>query len=340
MTREMRRNELIQEMEETGIMMKDKYFKAELEQGYREFQKMMLIKVFDEKHAKTLRIDDIINHLYNLACDLRVENAEELRIFMDFAKEFKKTIALEIAGNKGERAVNRAIKMVLSKKHVISNIEFCKEEICTECDKIVITNKGIFLIEVKTAKHNMMITEDGNYVREDGAVYGNIGEKVNEKVYLVKNAMEEWAVENSKKINIVKIVVFANNDYTLQDNYKFFQSCYCCTLPHVIDDYEGENLYTDSDMEAIKNVIERASEPMEYKLNFEFDNFRYAFADLVAMLEQERELQIQRTIEEEEKRKRKEKRRKQKKIYKKIAKVIGYGVAASASVFLGVKAIK
>lgn len=337
MTREIRRNELIKAMETTGIMMKDKYLKSEVERGYRDFQKLLVTKIFEENHAENLRMGHVISHLNDLACELGLENSDEMYNFMDLAAEFEKLIALEIAGNKGERLVNRALKMVASKNHMISNIEFGEDEFRTELDKIVITKKGIFLIEVKTAKHNMMITEEGNYVREDGEVYGNIGEKVNEKVFLLSSAVKNWADENSKKINIVKLVVFANNDYKLEDNYKYFQSCYCSGLPHIIDEYEGEDLYTEEDMEALKNEIEKASDPKEYKVGLNFNDFRYAFADLVAMIEEETAIQKQKELEAEQKA---EEKRQQKRFYKKIAKAFGYGAATCVSVLLATKASK
>jgi len=337
MTREIRRNELIKEMETTGIMMKDKYLKSEVERGYRAFQKMLVTKIFEENHAENLRMGHVISHLNDLACEAGLENSDEMQIFMNLANEFERLIAVEIAGNKGERLVNRALKMVASKNHMISNIEFGEDEFRTELDKIVITKKGIFLIEVKTAKHNMTITEEGNYVREDGEVYGNIGEKVNEKVFLLSNAVKAWADENSKKINIVKLVVFANNDYKLEDNYKYFQSCYCSGLPHIIDEYEGENLYAKEDMQALEAEIKKASDPKEYKVGLNFDDFRYAFADIVAMIEEEIEIQKRKALEAEQKA---EAKRQQRKFYKKIVKALGYSAATCVSVLLATKATK
>ena len=86
----------------------------------------------------------------------------------------------------------------------------------------------------------------------------------------------------------------------LEDNYKYFQSCYCSGLPHIIDEYEGEDLYTEEDMEALKNEIEKASDPKEYKVGLNFNDFRYAFADLVAMIEEETAIQKQKALEAEQ----------------------------------------
>lgn len=334
MKREERRNELIKEMEGTGIMMKDKYPKAEVEQGYRDFQEMLVKKVFNEKHSKTLRMEDAISHLNDLACELNLQNSKEMNDFISLAKEFKKLIAMEIAGNKGERLVNRSLKMVTSNNRMLSNIEFGEDEIRTECDKIVLTDKAIFLIEVKSAKHNMMITEEGNYVREDGLVYGNIGEKINEKEYLVRNAIKNWAKENSKDIHIVKLVVFANNSYTLQDNYKYLTSCYCSTLPHIIDEYDGEILYTESDISAIQSEIEKASDPKEYEVELDFNEFRHAFAELLALIEEERVLATEDATEVEHTKK---SRKNHKKLYINLAKAVGYGMTAGASFILATK---
>ena len=52
---------------------------------------------------------------------------------------------------------------------------------------------------------------------------------------------------------------------------------------------------------ALKNEIEKASDPKEYKVGLNFDDVRYAFADLVAMIEEETAIQKQKALEAEQK---------------------------------------
>lgn len=175
----------------------------------------------------------------------------------------------------------------------MSNIELEEEDIHTECDKIVVTDKAIFLIEVKNAKQNMLVTEEGNYVTEAGAIVENLGEKINTKEYLLRMALKEWSLENNKEIRVVPLVVSANSLYTLSDSYKYFTSCYCSTLPHLIDDYEKESIYSQTDMYVIKHEIKKKGVVKEYECNFDFNKFRYDFADLLALVETSQSVDVQ-----------------------------------------------
>ena len=98
-------------------------------------------------------------------------------------------------------------------------------------------------------------------------------------------ALKDWSLDNNKEIRVVPLVVSANSLYTLSDSYKYFTSCYCSTLPHLIDDYENESIYSQTDMYLIKQEIKKKGVVKEYECCFDFNKFRYDFADLLALVE-------------------------------------------------------
>lgn len=285
MEKELRRATLIKELEETGIMMKSVYSRKEVEAELRDFQKQLVSKVFEEAHGRELRIDDVQVHINELAVEKGVEQSNEIVKFNERTEKLKILIAKEIAGNKGERHMKKTLKMIKEKNRFLVNLELSDDDFVSEIDGVVITRKAIFLLETKYSVKNMMITMEGNYVESENPhnIYCNLGEKVNTKEYLLRMALKKAGFD--KDIKIEKIVVFSNNRKELSNKFSYISSCYCSQLPHIIDEYDGDDIYSLEDIDKISAIFCRAQSSREYKLNFDFNEYRFVFADALAITE-------------------------------------------------------
>lgn len=277
---------------------KEKYGKNELLQEYLNFEKQVGVLTFNEEHAENakLRISDVVSYLHkkldNQECSNEV--SELLERIDHNSKELANLIGREKAGTTGEILARRSLE-ALTEEHIkLYNIELKKEENKGEIDVVVATKKAIFLIEVKNSSHDMIIDSRGNYYRAKGYMdldY-NIGEKVNNKEVLLRYTLEKFQTVRKKGLNIVKLVVFANSKINVDNRYKYVEKCYLSQLPHIIDDYAGEDIYTLEELGYIERCIKNAETKELYAPVLDFDQFKLDIATALSMIEENSNTEI------------------------------------------------
>lgn len=284
-------NERINEIETSmKAMKKDTYYKKELLQELLDIQQEMVNLTFDERHAENmnLRLADVVKHMERKNQEYGNVAEEALEKFKNGCKDVCAMIGREIAGTTGEKLAFRSLETLKTDHIVLQNVQLKKGENRAELDAVVITSKAIFLVEVKNSSHDMVIDAKGNYYRSRGYMdldY-NIGEKINNKEYLLRTAIDTSVLTEAKnQIMIVNLVVFANSKINVDNRYKYVQSCFLSQLPHIIDEYSGDDIYSNEAINSISGCIREAECNDAYPINFDFAQFRRDFATLMAILE-------------------------------------------------------
>ena len=242
---------------------------------------------FNGEHAENaqLRIWDVQNHMATLNEDRGHVADELLQQFNTGCQRIIDCISGEIGGKKGEDKAMRSIDTIRTKHTVLRNIELSSGDHTTELDFVIFTGKAVFVIEVKNTARNIFIDKRGNYCRvHNGRVSfdKNIGEKMNDKAYLLRNVLQNAGIENP---NIVSLVVFTNSSVTVTNEFPFIQHCYLSSLPHLVDTYAGEVLYTEDMIRQMAESVELAKYAGSYPLPLDVNQFKNDFADLMIALE-------------------------------------------------------
>lgn len=251
-----------------------------------KLQSEMVAVTYNGTHAENsnLRIWDVEDHLIKLNAERGYIADEELFPFKEGCKEICNAIKAEISGNAGEYRAARSIEIVRCKKHVLKNIEFTSEDRRTELDFIVFTEKAVFVLEVKNPSKDIYIDARGNYCRVGNSMTfdKNIGESMNNKVFLLRQVLVNAGFENP---NIKSLVVFTNNNINVENHFDFLEIAYLSDLPHKIEKYDGPDLYTDEDVSRMVASVENAACKELYPLPIDINQFKLNFATLVAKLE-------------------------------------------------------
>lgn len=265
---------------------KDAYHREEVLPELLELQKQLINLVFNGTHAEIgrLRIWDVERHLKQMNEDCGHVADELLAQVLMNCKKICNLIKSEFSGNAGERKAFWSIDTIRCKKTVLKNVEFCNGEHRTELDGIVFTDKAIFVIEVKNPYRDIYIDERGNYCRIGTTMTfdKNIGEKMNEKISLLKDALAGSGVEN---FNIENIVVFTNNSIRVDNCYPYINTCFLSDMPHIIEKYPGSVSYSDEDIQKMMDSISYAQCHEAYPLPIDMQQFKSDFATLLATLE-------------------------------------------------------
>lgn len=283
MTKETRIKEIISAMQS---FRKDAYHKEELLPEYLELQKELINLTFNDSHAENgkLRIWDVENHLEKLNEECGHIADEELEVFKEDSKFICNAIKSEFSGNAGEYKAFRSLETLRCKNKVMKNIEFKSGDHRTEIDAIVFTEKAVFIIEVKNPHRDIYIDERGNYCRVGDTMHldCNIGEKMNDKVYLLREALKSAGYSNA---NIVSLVVFTNSTMHVDNRYDYITTCFLGNLPHIIERYNGKPIYSDSSISAMMESVANAECKEAYPVEIDINQYKYRFANLMATLE-------------------------------------------------------
>jgi len=266
---------------------KELYHKSELLPELFLLQNELVNLTFNGEHAENaqLKIWDVFNHLAKINEDREHVADELLQKFHEGCKIVNESIRGEITGNNGERKALRSIETVRSKHMVLQNIELDSGDHRTELDIIVFTGKAVFIVEVKNPTKDIIIDENGNYCRNSNGYISfdkNIGEKMNDKVFLLRSALQDAGIEDP---NIISLVVFTNYNIKVTNNFPFIKHCFLSSLPHLIDGYEGETIYTEDMIAYMVNSVNKAKYTGCYSLPLDINQFKRTFADLMVALE-------------------------------------------------------
>ena len=276
-------------MEAMSPCSKELYFKDEVQRELTELKRVIVNCTYNEEHAENLRLGlgDVVRHLQEKNNERGNMADEYLERLTEECKLFDSVLGRECAGNAGELQAFRSLETVTSNNEMFRNLELCNGENRGELDAVVITSKAIFLIEVKNSGHDMIIDAKGNYFRARGymTMDYNIGEKVNNKEFLLRSAIENTLKARGKKVKIVNLVVFANSKINVTNRYKYFSTCFLSQLPHLIDEYKGEDIYAEEDVQEIKIAMEKAEEKKAYPLDLDVNQMKHDFAMAMALLE-------------------------------------------------------
>lgn len=282
-TKEARINEIMAQLTACD---QEKYRKEEVIPALLELQQQLVQLVFDEKHAELskYRIWDVQRHLAQMNIDVGDFLFPEVDSINARCKIINNMIASEFSGRAGERKAFWSLETVRCDNLLLKNVELKSSQHRTELDGIMFTSKGIFIIEVKNSKRDISIDTHGNYYRIGQTMIfdKNIGERMNEKTHLLRNALIAAGVSDP---HIANIVVFTNNAIQIDNQYPHINTCFLSELPHFIEGYQHEAIYTHDDIQNMHDTVKEAQCQEAYPLEIDMAQFKLDFATLLTLLE-------------------------------------------------------
>lgn len=269
---------------------KESYPKSQVLEELLKLQEQMVNVVFNDEHAKNanLRIWDVIKHIQNLNEQKCIVEDSQMDEIIAGCKYIGNRICAEITGIAGEKKAFYCLKNIMCKKYLLQNVELSKDGINTEIDDIVITAKGIYIIEVKNTSKDVKIDSVGNYYRKlsgnDDSEYQlayNMAEKMTYKEILLKEIMEESGIHT----NIYSLLVFTNSGTEIENNYPHIRHCLLGQLSHLIEDDTTAESLSNEEMQNIFNIISSKRCYENYPFEIDIHEFKSEFADILANLE-------------------------------------------------------
>jgi len=263
------------------------YHKAEVLPELFALQQEMVDQVFADEVGDTsrLKIWDVENRLAEKNEALGHVADETLERFRESSKAVSNLIRSEISGSRGEMQAFGRLDKITGVHKLLRNVELSSETRRTELDGIVLTRKGAFIIEVKNTRKNILIDEEGNYYRMGEYTNWdcNIGEKMSMREALLGELLRRHGYEDCK---ITSIVVFTNRQVEVRNKLKTLKVSFLGPLPYIIDEFEGEDVYSSAELEAMAAAIEEERCNEEYAIDVDINQYKQEFAAVVAQLDE------------------------------------------------------
>jgi len=265
---------------------KETYHKSEILPELLELQREVVALTFEEgtEGIENLRICDVKRKLEERNQSRNGIAKEEFDRFAKMSGKVSNAISAEISGNRGEYYVFNKLERLRCENAVIKNLELSDGESKTELDAVVVTRKGIFIIEVKNSRKDIFISEAGGFYRtgEYNTYDCNLGEKMRFREELVKKIL--WH-EGKERINIHSIVVFTNNRISVHNEDRELKTCFLEQLLYNICNIDRDFFFNESEIEEIKEILEAARCKESYPFDFDIKEFKREFASLIVKLE-------------------------------------------------------
>lgn len=260
-----------------------------------KLRSQMAWQMLGRDHGRQCQYYDIINCVR----DFRFHNKQiSQTIVPRFVKKcyvMHDRIGAEMSGNKGEEIASYALDNIKTDHLVLRNVELDDNGKKTEIDAVVITKYGIFILEIKNSTVDITIDEKGNYYRitKNGIkmLDKNIGVQCNNRKTVLERVIAKSNFADILKTKeIQELVVFTNSNIKVENNYPYIKDCYLSTLPHIIDEFRGEEILSRRNMSNLAIYIQAREKHSEYlPVEFNIENFKDDFATLLITMEEEKE---------------------------------------------------
>ena len=106
---------------------------------------------------------------------------------------------------------------------------------------------------------------------------------MNEKEYLLREALKSAGYSNA---DITSLVVFTNSTIHVDNRYDYITTCFLGNLPYIIESYNDKPLYNDAIMSDMIESVKKAECKEAYPLEFDINQYKRCFANLMATLEE------------------------------------------------------
>lgn len=234
--------EIRQELEKKGITPNGVYPQAVLKEKYCEISDTLLKAIYSPEEGEKLRVHHLQRRMEELVERSSLSDNPICKENQKNINELASKIAATAAGAYGEKKAGEALRRIYSDHYILHNLYLKNEAGAAEYDYIVITSKGIFIVEVKHSNWDIVIEENGDYLRNDNGSFDfhyNIADSMERKRYILWKALPEDIKSSVCIEHIHQLVVFVG-DKRVINKVRWLKTCYCNRASRCIDDWYVE----------------------------------------------------------------------------------------------------
>ncbi|MBR2303917.1 MAG: NERD domain-containing protein [Ruminococcus sp.] len=278
-------DELISVLAERGLSKGGTYEHDSLVEKYKTIEEIFLKEVFNDTYCTNMDTRSLISHFKDIAQQYGLTESMAYKNVINELTQLSILIGTLKNGAKGEVLTRQALEKLKSKSCILHNICLDTPYGKEEYDALVITEKGLFIIEVKYSTTPLYIDELGN-LKHRGKHYNqnyNIADSLERKEYILFNSLTENLKYVFPRHRIHSFLVVTGNTNLHNECRRVLQS----TIGNIC--YSIENFKTSehslfvSEREQLANFLWSANTVPSYGLEIDIES---CCADFVEFMEQ------------------------------------------------------
>lgn len=269
---------ILKEINQQEVFNRTDYTFVEYVNELLKIQEVLARIVYGKEKSLYVRMNEIVAKLEMEARECGLSSDVDVREGLNGMRLLNKEICVAIAGKCGEDRVANCMGWVTrSDKEYYRNVYISDEAEETELDGIIVTKNGVIILEVKNAKEDITIAEDGRILFCNASCYHDIsvGEKMARKRRLLKKRLETELEKRGIKKSVVidSLIVFStpkNTRIRIHDNYHKEKYCLKGHLFREVDAFASDVVYQDTEYEVLKDIIAGIeTEQKRFELKFD-----------------------------------------------------------------------
>lgn len=278
-------------LQKVTAMSQDVYTKSEEVNGFDELAEQM----FDISNSIG---DGCHKYLNNVEYSFTEWNEKHHKIPDNLLAKFVKTCGIISKhqintknGFKSELHVKSQLEAYVLKtgnSKLLTNIELSYDGLEGEIDDILITDKAIFIIEVKGLSGNATINKNGHLQTKDKKVdyKRNIADQLNNEYKLLWFTLKNANIlSSSEKIKIETIIINEKEECEITNHCKEIKNVlHLHEAISYISEYNGESIYDIDTINNINNGILKNKVELVHKLDVDVAQFKEDFAEIMAII--------------------------------------------------------
>lgn len=253
--------ELKKALDVNGIFSYRSFSREEYIEELLKFQRFAGQLLLDDESAT---LNEVIAAASSAARQKNVERSQDFVAGIRDLKAIEKEIAIHMSGKRAEDAVAYSLTFVNRPLfRDFRNVYVADHETETEIDNVILTDNGIIVVEVKAAKRDITIDEDGRLLYSNSISYHNvsIGDKMSAKRRLLKTRIESKLRERGLDIPVYidSYLVFANpkrTEITITDRFHKEQWCRRGKLQYIVSEFTSDVTYTSEEFAQMEEIID------------------------------------------------------------------------------------
>lgn len=260
------------------------YTNEEILERLKSLEGQLLERVFETSYSESLRAYDLIDHLRSKARDLGLEGEDTYTVLIRDLEKLSSTIGGLINGRRGEFLAAKSLRCLRGDSILLSNIALPNGGSFEEYDQVLIARSGIYVIEVKNYRNDVVI-DDGGILRCGLRSY-NVGERMREKMHALWDAVQFSSDGYMTEEDVHGMLLFVNNDASVTDLFHRVPVMRCGQIVYSIEDANRcDEKLSWEDMVRIKSVLLARKTAAEFPMPLDENLVKSELEDFLDLVE-------------------------------------------------------
>ena len=279
----MNKQAIMDKYKDKGITPGRKYARSDITEKLRDIANILIREAYGKEYTDKICLSDLRKMIIQKSEKKALYDSQVIETVSEDLKKLESRIKRYEAGDTGEEKARKALQMFHFEHCKLHSVFLSNKNGSAEYDDLVITPRGIFIIEVKNICTDILIKKNGYLYRKnehkEPEYLGNLGEAMERKRFVLWGALSDDIKENICVDDIHLVLLYVGRG-VVDNDLDWVDVCYSSNICRYIEGYnnEGRRILLEV-MEKIYRRINSVNEPNVWELGVDIDKYAEHFSN-------------------------------------------------------------